>query len=130
MAACGHVSASSQSLCSILSLRLYSSFITSGPGQAYIFDIILKLFFVTFSALLCIAGTYILSVVHSLASVMDVPSKSKFSRLKKSVKFASYMYIDANPYARLIAIMAQSLVCITASFRETILLLLSRCVKT
>ena len=32
LAACGHMSASSQSLRFILSLRLYSSFITSGPG--------------------------------------------------------------------------------------------------
>ena len=32
LAACGHVSASSQSLHFILSLSLYSSFITSGPG--------------------------------------------------------------------------------------------------
>ena len=31
LAACGHVSASSQSLCFILSLRQYSSFITSRP---------------------------------------------------------------------------------------------------
>ena len=30
---CGHVSASSQSLPFILSLRLYSSFITSKPGH-------------------------------------------------------------------------------------------------
>ena len=32
LAACGHVSTTSQSLRFILSLRLYSSFITSGPG--------------------------------------------------------------------------------------------------
>ena len=35
LAACGHVSASSQSLRFILSLRLYSSFITSGPELAF-----------------------------------------------------------------------------------------------
>ena len=35
LAACGHVSASSQSLHFILSLRLYSSFITSGPELAF-----------------------------------------------------------------------------------------------
>ena len=33
LAACGHVPASSQSFCSILSLRLYSRFITSSPGE-------------------------------------------------------------------------------------------------
>ena len=33
LAVCGHVSASSQSLGFILRLRLYSSFITSGPGR-------------------------------------------------------------------------------------------------
>ena len=32
-ASCGHVSTSCQSLHFILSLRLYSSFITPGPGQ-------------------------------------------------------------------------------------------------
>ena len=34
LVACGHVSASSQSLRFILSLSLYSSFITSGPGRS------------------------------------------------------------------------------------------------
>ena len=33
LAVCGHVSASNQSLCFILSLRMNSSFITSGPGH-------------------------------------------------------------------------------------------------
>ena len=32
LAACGHVSASNQSLCLILNLKLYLSFITSRPG--------------------------------------------------------------------------------------------------
>ena len=40
LAACGHVSASSQSLHFILSLRLYSSFITSRPGLKVIKDVL------------------------------------------------------------------------------------------
>ena len=38
LAACGHVSASSQSLRFILSLRMNSNFITSMPGSAYVID--------------------------------------------------------------------------------------------
>ena len=42
LAACGHVSASSKSLCFILSLRLYSSFITSRPDVIEAFNSTLR----------------------------------------------------------------------------------------
>ena len=42
LAACGHVSASSKPLCFILSLRLYSSFITSRPDVIEAFNSTLR----------------------------------------------------------------------------------------